>query len=294
MVLLNAVANEDQRATYLDPLLRGEAISSFAMTEPDVASSDATNIATTIRTDGDDYVIDGRKWYITGAAAPDLAIHLVVGVSNPDAARNTRHSIVIVPGDTPGVRVVREQRFLGWNDYSAPIGELAFENVRVPRSNLLGDEGQGFAAAQVRLGPARLHHSLRCLGLAEMLLELMCTRVMNRTAFGRRFDSFDSIQQWIAEARIEIEKNRLFVLTAAEKLDRMSFKECWRDISMVKVSIARMLHEIADRCLQVHGAAGGSDDFLIHHAFVYARMFRIADGPDEVHLRQIYKSEIAA
>ncbi len=294
MVLLNAAATGEQRALYLEPLLRGEAISSFAMTEPAVASSDATNIATTIRSEGGDYVINGHKWYITGAAAPELAFHLVVGVTDPEAERNARHSIVIVPAGTPGIEVVREQRFLGWNDHSAPIGELVFRGVRVPKTNLLGQEGRGFAAAQVRLGPARLHHSMRCLGLAEMLLGLMRSRAQSRTAFGRRFDTFDSIQQWIAEARIEIEKNRLFLLSAAEKLDRMSFKDCWREISMVKVSVARMLQRIADRCLQVHGAAGGSDDFLIHHAFVYARMFRIADGPDEVHLRQIYKTEMTS
>ncbi len=294
MVMLNALATPDQKRDYLDPLLAGDTVSAFSMTEPAVASSDATNIATTIHRDGDDYVINGRKWYITGGAAPDLGFHVVMGVTNPDGARDAQHSMVLVPANTPGINVERELRFLGWEDHAAPIGEIIFEDVRVPVANLLGKEGRGFAAAQVRLGPARIHHAMRCIGLAEMLLDLMKQRSLSRRAFGQTLDRYGTIQQWIAEARIAIEQNRLFVLRAAALLDQQGFKASWRDVSMVKVSVPRMLQEIADRAIQVFGAAGGSDDHLIHHAFVYARMFRIADGPDEVHLRQIYRSEPVA
>ncbi|WP_347312814.1 acyl-CoA dehydrogenase family protein [Defluviimonas sp. SAOS-178_SWC] len=294
MVMVNALATPDQRREFLDPLLAGETTSAFSMTEPAVASSDATNIATSIDREGDEYVINGRKWYITGGAAPDLGFHVVMGVTNPQAARNAQHSMVLVPASTPGISVERELRFLGWNDHAAPIGEILFENVRVPVTNLLGEEGRGFAAAQVRLGPARIHHAMRCIGLGEMLLNLMKQRSLSRRVFGQTLDTYGTIQQWIAEARIAIEQNRLFVLRAAALLDQQGFKASWRDVSMVKVSVPRMLQEIADRAIQVFGAAGGSDDHLIHHAFVYARMFRIADGPDEVHLRQIYRSESLA
>lgn len=291
MVLLNAVASSDQRLEFLDPLLEGKTSSAFAMTEPEVASSDAANIATTIRRDGGDYIVSGRKWYITGGASPDLGFHIVMGVTNPQAQRNMRHSMVLVPANAPGVEIVRSQRFLGWDDHVAPIGEIVFNDVRVPAAHLLGAEGQGFAAAQVRLGPARIHHAMRCIGLAGMLLDLMKRRAENRQAFGQKLDSFGTVQQWIAEARIAIEQNRLFVQGAAALLDKNGFKASWREISMAKVSVPRMLQDIADRAIQVFGAAGGSDDNLIHHAFVYARMFRIADGPDEVHLRQIFRSE---
>lgn len=291
MVMLNALATPDQKREFLDPLLAGETSSAFSMTEPAVASSDASNIATSIRREGDEYVIEGRKWYITGGAAPDLGFHIVMGVTDPQAARNAQHSMVLVPADTPGITVMRELRFLGWNDHAAPIGEILFENVRVPVANLLGEEGRGFAAAQVRLGPARIHHAMRCIGLSEMLLDLMKQRSVLRRAFGQTLNNYGTIQQWISEARIAIEQNRLFVLRAAAMLDQQGFKASWRDVSMVKVSVPRMLQKIADRAIQVFGAAGGSDDHLIHHAFVYARMFRIADGPDEVHLRQIYRSE---
>lgn len=294
MVMLNALATPAQRERYLDPLFDGRACSAFAMTEPAVASSDANNIATAIRREGDDYVINGRKWFITGGAAPDLDFHVVMGVTNPDAARGSQHSMVLVPANTPGLHVERKLRFLGWDDHVAPMGEIVFDNLRVPQTNLLGGEGQGFAAAQVRLGPARIHHAMRCIGLAEMLLELMKQRSVSRSAFGQSFNTFDTVQQWIAEARIGIEQNRLFVLRAAALLDQQGFKASWRDVSMVKVSVPRMLQEVADRAIQLFGAAGGSDDHLIHHAFVYARMFRIADGPDEVHLRQIYRSEAPA
>ncbi|RAI00182.1 acyl-CoA dehydrogenase [Acuticoccus sediminis] len=291
MIMLDALATPGQRERFLVPLLEGRAASAFAMTEPDVASSDATNIATTIRADGGDLVVSGRKWFITGAAAPDLSFHIVMGVTDPEAPRTARHSAVLVPADAPGIRVERTLRFLGWDDHVAPIGEIVFDEVRVSAANMLGEPGRGFDAAQVRLGPARLHHAFRCIGLAEMLLDLMKRRMRERTAFGRSLAEYDSVQQWIAEGRIGIDMSRHFLNHAAAELDANGFKASWRAISMAKVHVPRMLQEIADRALQLFGAAGGSDDHLIHHAFVYARMFRIADGPDEVHLRQIFRSE---
>ena len=294
MVMLAALATPEQRRRFLDPLLEGRAVSAFAMTEPDVASADAANIATRIRREGDDYVIDGRKWFITGGAAPALDFHIVMGVSDPDGPRTRRHSCVLVPADAPGLRVVRPLRFLGWEDRAAPIGEMVFEGVRVPAENLLGAQGGGFAAAQTRLGPARLHHAMRCIGLSEMLIGLMKRRLAERSAFGRSLSEFDTLARWAAEARIDVEMHRHFVHRAAARLDAVGFEAAWREISMVKVAAPRMLQTIADRAIQVFGAAGGSDDLPIHHAFVYARMFRIADGPDEVHLRQIWRSEPAA
>lgn len=291
MVMLNALATPEQRRDFLDPLFEGRTTSVFSMTEPAVASSDATNIAATIRRDGDDLVVNGRKWYITGGAGPDVGFHVVMGASQDGGERTGRHSMVLVPADAPGVSVVRSLRFLGWEDHVAPIGEIAYDNVRVPARNLLGGEGQGFAAAQVRLGPARIHHAMRCIGLAEEMIDLMKRRMASRSAFGRTLDGYDSLQRWVAEARIEVDHCRLAVLHAAALLDAAGLKASWRHISMVKVATPRMLQTIADRALQVFGAAGGSDDELIHHAFVYARMFRIADGPDEVHLRQIFRSE---
>lgn len=293
MVMLNVLATPDQRVEFLDPLLAGETSSAFSMTEPAVASSDATNIATRISRDGDDYVINGRKWFITGAAGVNTAFHVVMGVTEPDGPRTERHSMVLVPANATGIRVERSLRFLGWEDHVAPIGEITYTDVRVPVANLLGQEGRGFEAAQVRLGPARIHHAMRCVGLAEMLLDLMKARSLNRHAFGAGLGDFTSVQHWIAEARIEIEHARLFIHFAAAKLDCDGFKQSWRHVSMAKVNVARMLQKIADRAIQLFGAAGGSDDLLIHHAFVYARMFRIADGPDEVHLRQIFRAEMA-
>ena len=206
MIMLQHVATPAQKERWLKPLLEGNVRSAFGMTEPDVASSDATNITTTLRRDGDDWVIDGRKWYITGAAHPACAFVIVVGVSRPEAARTSRHSCVIVPMKTPGLRIVRELRFMGWDDKIAPIAELEFRNVRVPAENLLGDEGQGFAAAQARLGPARLHHCMRAIGTSEVLVELMMARAAERRTFGRAVVDYDSAQQAIARSRIEIEQ----------------------------------------------------------------------------------------
>jgi len=291
MIMLQHAATKAQKRQWLEPLLDGRVRSAFGMTEPDIASSDATNIATTLRRDGGDWVVSGRKWYITGGAHPDCAFVIVVGVSRPEAPRIGRHSCVIVPMPTRGLRIVRELRFMGWEDSIAPIAELDFSDVRVPVENLLGEEGGGFAAAQVRLGPARLHHCMRLLGACEVLVELMMARAAERTVFGRKVLDYDATQAAIARSRIEIEQGRLLVLSTADKLDRTGHQAVWRDVSMVKVAVPEMAQRIADRAMQVFGAMGGSDDAPIHRAFAMARLLRIADGPDEVHLRQIFRQE---
>ncbi len=291
MVMLAHAATQEQKARWLNPLLEGRIRSAFAMTEPDVASSDATNIATSLRREGEHWVVNGRKWYITGAGHPDCAFAIVVGVSRPEAARTSRHSCLIVPMEAPGVRILRGLRFMGWEDHVAPIAEIEFRDVRVPAANLLGTDGGGFAAAQVRLGPARLHHCMRTLGLCETLIELMMARAAERKAFGRALVDYDATQQAIARSRIEIEQARLLVLRTAERLDRDGHDAAWRDVSMIKVAVPEMAQRIADRAVQLFGAMGGSDDAPIHHAFAMARLLRIADGPDEVHLRQIFRQE---
>jgi acyl-CoA dehydrogenase len=297
MIALQNCATQAQKARWLRPLLNAETRSAFGMTEPDVASSDATNIATTIVRDGNDYVITGRKWFITGAAHPNCSFLIVLGVTNPEAERTRRHSCVIVPMDAPGVRLVRPLRWMGCVDHTAPIGELAFDHVRVPRENLLGEEGEGFKVAQVRLGPARVHHCMRSIGLCELLIELMMVRSAERTAFGRPVIQYDTVQRWIAESRVELEQARLLCYRCAWRLDQdghdgaSSAMKNWRDVSLIKVAVPAMLQRIADRALQVFGAMGGSDDAPIHQALAWGRLLRIGDGPDEVHLRQIFKME---
>jgi len=293
MIMLQHAATPAQKKRWLEPLLEGRTRSAFGMTEPDVASSDATNIATTLRREGEAWVVNGRKWYITGGAHPDCAFVIVMGVSRPEASRTGRHSCVIVPMDAPGLRIVRELRFMGWEDSIAPIAELDFKDVRVPAENLLGQEGEGFAAAQVRLGPARLHHCMRAIGTCEVLVELMMARAAERKAFGRSVIDYDATQQAVARSRIEIEQARLLVLRTADRLDKEGHQAVWRDVSMVKVAVPEMAQRVADRAMQIFGAMGGSDDAPIHRAFATARMLRIADGPDEVHLRQIFRQEPA-
>ena len=294
MIMLQHTATPAQKKRWLEPLLEGQTRSAFGMTEPDVASSDATNIATMLRREGDEWVVNGRKWYITGGAHPDCAFVIVMGVSRPEASRTGRHSCVIVPMDSPGLRIVRELRFMGWEDSIAPIAELDFKDVRVPAENLVGEEGEGFAAAQVRLGPARLHHCMRAIGTCEVLVELMMARAAERRAFGRSVIDYDATQQAVARSRIEIEQARLLVLRTADRLDKEGHQAVWRDVSMVKVAVPEMAQRVADRAMQIFGAMGGSDDAPIHRAFATARMLRIADGPDEVHLRQIFRQEPAA
>jgi len=291
MIALQTCATSEQKQRWLRPLLNAETRSAFGMTEPDVASSDATNIATTMVRDGDDYIIDGRKWFITGAAHPRCSFLIVLGVTNAQAERTHRHSCMIVPMDTPGVRLVRPLRWMGCEDHVAPIGELAFDNVRVPRENLLGAEGEGFKVAQVRLGPARIHHCMRSIGLCELLIELMVARATERSAFGRTVIQYDTVQRWIAESRVELEQARLLAYRCAWRLDQSGHHGAWRDVSLIKVAVPAMLQKIADRAMQVFGAMGGSDDTPIHQALAWGRLLRIGDGPDEVHLRQIFRME---
>jgi acyl-CoA dehydrogenase len=291
MIALQNCASAAQKERWLRPLLEAETRSAFAMTEPDVASSDATNIATTIVGDHDHYIVNGTKWFITGAAHPRCSFLIVMGVTNPDADRTRRHSCVIVPMDAFGVRLVRPLRWMGCEDHVAPIGELAFDNVRVPRSNLLGEEGEGFKVAQIRLGPARIHHCMRSIGLCELLIELMMVRSAERSAFGRTLIQYDTVQRWIAESRVELEQARLLAYRCAWRLDQAGHQGAWRDVSLIKVAVPAMLQRIADRAMQVFGAMGGSDDTPIHQALAWGRLLRIADGPDEVHLRQIFRME---
>ncbi len=291
MITLQNCANPEQKRQWLAPLLEAQARSCFAMTEPDVASSDATNIATTIERDGGDYVVNGRKWFSTGAAHPRCTQIMLMGVTSPDGDRTRRHSIVMVPMDAPGVRLVREMRWMGNRDHVAPIGEITFTNVRVPVGNRLGSEGDGFKIAQVRLGPARVHHCMRQIGLAGLMIELMLARAMERKAFGRAVIEYDTVQRWVAESRVELEQAKLLTLKCAWLLDRQGHHGAWREVSLVKVAVPNMLQRVADRAIQVFGAMGGTDDAPIHYALSYARLMRIGDGPDEVHLRQIFKME---
>ena len=291
MAMLQHLATPEQKARWLRPSLEGRTRSAFAMTEPDVASSDASNIATRMEFSADTIRINGRKWFATGGAHPDCSFLIVMGISDPEAERTSRQSMVIVPTDTPGLTVTRTLGYLGWEDHVAPIAQIELEDVEVPGANLLGERGRGFKGAQVRLGPARIHHAMRCIGLAEMLVELMLVRARERVAFGRSVIDYDTTQRWIGEARVEIEMNRLAVQRAARLLDEGGDRASWRPVSMIKVSVPSMLQKIADRALQIFGAMGGLDDLPIHHAFAYARWFRIGDGPDEVHLRQIFRTE---
>ncbi|HEY3680770.1 MAG TPA: acyl-CoA dehydrogenase family protein [Bradyrhizobium sp.] len=297
MIALQNCATPAQKQRWLNPLLNAETRSAFGMTEPDVASSDATNIATRMVRDGYDYLITGRKWFITGAAHPRCSFLIVMGVTDPDADRTRRHSCIIVPMAAPGVRLVRSLRWMGCDDHVAPIGELTFDNVRVPCENLLGAEGDGFKVAQIRLGPARIHHCMRSIGLCELLIELMMVRSAERTAFGRAVMQYDTVQRWIAESRVELEQARLLTYRCAWLLDRSghdgasSSIKNWRDVSLIKVAVPAMLQRIADRAMQVFGAMGGSEDTPIHQALAWGRLLRIGDGPDEVHLRQIFRME---
>lgn len=289
MIMLADAATPEQRRRWLDPLLEGRTQSAFAMTEPKVASSDATNIETSIRSDGDEYVIDGRKWFISGAAAAD--VHLVMGVTDPTAAPGARQSVVIIPADAPGVRLIRPLSFLGFKEPGAPAWEVAYEGVRVPKEYLLGAPGDGFRLGQVRLGPARVHHCMRAIGHGETLIELMAMRVQEREAFGQPIAEFDSMQHMIARSRIDLNQARLSAWKCAWSLDVHGFRAARQDVSMIKVAVAEAYQRIADRAMQIFGAMGGGEDTPIADAFAWARAMRIFDGPDEVHLRQIYRLE---
>ena len=281
-----------QQERWLRPLLDGRIRSGFAMTEPDVASSDATNISARIRREGDAYVLDGRKWWTTGAAHPRCEVLIFLGRSHPDAPRPQQHTMLIVPMDTPGVRVVRPLTVFGYDE--APHGhvEIAFENVRVPLENVLLGEGRGFEIGQGRLGPGRLHHCLRSIGAAERALEAMVARVSERVAFGKPLAEQGVIMEWIADSRIEIDQARLLTYDAAERLDREGGKAARHAIAMAKVVAPSLACRVIDRAIQAFGAKGVSEDTFLAEAYANARTLRLADGPDEVHRASIAKAEL--
>ncbi len=293
MEVLERYGSEEHKKEWLEPLLAGEIRSAFAMTEPDVASSDATNIRTSIERHGNGYRISGRKWFISGAGDPRCRLLIVMGKTDPGAERHRQQSMILVPLDTPGVRVVRPMTVFG-NDH-APHGhmEIVFDDVKVPASNLLLGEGRGFEIAQGRLGPGRIHHSMRLIGLSERCLEVMCRRVKERVAFGRPLASRDTIRADIADSRIEIDMARLLVLHAAEMMDRVGNKAARSEISAIKVVAPNLAQRVADRAIQAHGAMGISQDTFLADAWMYARTVRFADGPDEVHRGVISKMELA-
>jgi len=289
--LLHLFATPEQRARWLAPLLEGEIRSCFGMTEPDVASSDATNIATTIHRDGDHYLINGRKWFTTGALHPNCKLCIVMGVTDPDGDAHQRHSMVLVPTDTPGFTVVRNVPIM---HHHAPEGhcEVLLRNVRVPVSNLLGEQGKGFALAQARLGPGRVHHCMRTVGQCELALELMCERALSRRAFGKALGDFANVQDWIAESRVEIDQARLLVLRAAWLMDRQGNAAARIDVSAIKLVAARLQTRVLDRAMQVFGAMGLTPDTPLAFLWTWGRAMRFLDGPDEVHLRTIARHEL--
>jgi acyl-CoA dehydrogenase len=290
MEVLHLFGREDQQRQWLAPLLAGEIRSAFAMTEPDVASSDATNIGLPIRRDGGDFVLDGRKWWTTGAGDPRCKVLIVMGVTEPDAPAHKRQSMVLVPMDAPGLRVVRPLRVFGYDD--APHGhvELAFDGVRVPQSNLLHVAGSGFEIAQARLGPGRIHHCMRLVGLAQRALEAMVARAKSRVAFGVPIGQHGMAQEAIALSRCEIEQARLLTLQAADALDRHGIKGARDLVGMIKIVAPRMACAVLDRAIQVHGAGGLSQDHFLAAAYAGARSLRLADGPDEVHIAALARS----
>jgi acyl-CoA dehydrogenase len=292
MEVLHLFGTAEQKARWLQPLLDGEIRSAFAMTEPDVASSDATNISTSIRREGDEWVINGQKWWISGAADPRCRILIVMGKTDPGASTHRQQSMVLVPLDTPGVTVVRELPVYGYYDREGHC-EIRFDDVRVPVANLVGEEGGGFAIAQARLGPGRIHHCMRAIGMAERALELACRRAMSRVAFGRTLAEHGIVQTQVAESRMELEQARLLVLKTAWLIDQYGAKGARTEISAIKVVAPRVALAVIDRAVQIHGGAGVSDDFPLASMWAHARTLRIADGPDEVHIRSVARREFA-
>jgi acyl-CoA dehydrogenase len=292
METLHLFGTPEQKQRWLEPLLEGEIRSAFAMTEPDVASSDATNIQTRIRREGDEYVITGRKWWISGSADPRCKIFIVMGKTDPDAPRHRQQSMVLVPRDTPGLEIKRHLPTFGYQDQHGH-SELEFHDVRVPVENLLGEEGGGFAIAQARLGPGRIHHCMRLIGMAERAIDLMVRRARSRTAFGRPLADQGVVREQIALSRIEVEQARLLVLKTAWLIDRYGSKGAATEIAAIKALCPRMACTVIDRAMQVHGGAAMSDDFPLASFYVWARALRFADGPDEVHLRTVARQELA-
>ena len=293
MEVLSRYGTSEQQTEWLAPLLAGEIRSAFAMTEPDVASSDATNIQSEIRRDGNDYVVNGHKWWTSGANDPRCKILIFMGKTDPDNEdRYRQQSMILIPMSAPGVKVVRHLPVLGFDDAPHGHAEVLFENVRVPASNMLLGEGRGFEIAQGRLGPGRIHHCMRLIGLAERTLEAMCRRVKSRVTFGRPVADQTVTQERIAEARIMIDQNRLLTLYAADKMDQFGNKEARKEIAMIKVAAPNMACQVIDWAIQAHGGGGVSDDFGLGHAYANARLLRLADGPDEVHRNQIARLEL--
>jgi len=281
-----------QQKRWLAPLLAGEIRSCFAMTEPDVASSDATNIECRIRRDGDHYVIDGRKWWTSGAMDPRCAIAIVMGKTDPSASKHLQQSMILVPMATPGVEIVRPLLVFGYDDAPHGHAEVVFREVRVPADHILLGEGRGFEIAQGRLGPGRIHHCMRAIGLAERALELMCRRASSRVAFGKTLAEQGSLRHAIAQSRIEIDQARLLTMAAARAIDEGGAKAARKQIAMIKVVAPNVALAVIDRAIQVHGGAGVCQDFPLAYAWSHARTLRLADGPDEVHLESIAKQEL--
>ncbi len=292
MEVLHQFATDEQKERWLEPLLDGEIRSAFAMTEPDVASSDATNIALRIERDGDEYVLNGRKWWISGALHPHCRIMIVMGKSSPDAPIHKQQSMILVPLDTAGVTVLRNLPVFGYDDHEGHA-EIDFVGVRVPASNLIAGEGDGFMIAQARLGPGRIHHCMRALGAAERALEAMCARAVSRVTFGQPIAMRANIQDWIAESRIEIEMARLLTLKAAWMMDTVGNRQARLEISAIKVAAPNVALRVVDRAIQVHGGGGVSGDFHLASAYAHLRTLRLADGPDEVHKLSIARRELA-
>jgi acyl-CoA dehydrogenase len=291
MEVLALFGSAEQKEQWLRPLLGGEIRSAFAMTEPAVASSDATNIKLRIERDGDEYVLNGRKWWISGAMRDRCKIFIVMGKTDPDGTPFKQQSMILVPRGTPGVTIVRNLPVFGYTDQEGHA-EMTFEDVRVPASNLISEEGHGFLIAQARLGPGRIHHCMRTIGAAERALELMCSRAASRTTFGQPLSGRANIQDWIAESRIEIDMARLLTLKAAWLMDTVGNKQARSEIAAIKVAAPNVALRVIDRAIQVHGGGGVSDDFPLASLYAHIRTLRLADGPDEVHKRSIARMEL--
>ncbi|MGH3448889.1 MAG: acyl-CoA dehydrogenase family protein, partial [Nocardioidaceae bacterium] len=294
MEVLAQFGTHPQQDQWLRPLLAGQIRSSFAMTEPDVASSDATNIATRIERDGDGYLVTGRKWWITGAMNPDATAFIVMGKTDPEADRHRQQSMILVPRDTPGVRVLRGMQVFGYDDHHhGGHAEIAFDHAWVPAANLIGTEGDGFAIAQARLGPGRIHHCMRSIGVAEQAIAMMCDRAQQRAPFGRPLADQGVVREWVAESRVRLEQLRLLVLKTAWLMDTVGNKGAHTEIQAIKIATPQTVEWILDKAIQVHGAAGLSQDFPLARALASVRTLRFADGPDEVHKASLGRWELA-